>query len=377
MVAGVSLRRYLGEKEDLLLAMNRTYWNVYRVRLYRCFRYFNGGLTMDRKKMLVTPYFWGRDFEVDPNLVFALIPLRDPFIEVVEDHIKKVVEEFGLVCRKADDTFAPRVIMENIWEQINRARFIVADLTSKNPNVFYEVGIAHTLGKDVILIAQSEQDVPFDLRHIRYIQYEYTPPGMRTFEVALRHSIEALLSSESIADPGLLEVQSVLEQGFSRWKRFRRLPVLLDTVVPYDTVRTITACGDHLDDVLDEHRLAFMLATALWYGTGLVYWAQKNRENEEAVSVLLEILQRPERRPLYRTGLVLEHLSPSLRRRIIDQAREQLADDERVALVLEKAERGETLKFWEKELPKIYSPEAAEELIYQAKTSKRMKVSNK
>ena len=48
---------------------------------------------------------------------------------------------------------------------------MIADCTGRNPNVFYEIGIAHTLGRDVILITQNEADVPFDLRHLRYVQY--------------------------------------------------------------------------------------------------------------------------------------------------------------------------------------------------------------
>ena len=53
--------------------------------------------------------------------------------------------------------------MDVIWESINRARIVIADTTTRNPNVFYEIGICHTLGKDVILITQDSEDVPFDL----------------------------------------------------------------------------------------------------------------------------------------------------------------------------------------------------------------------
>jgi len=62
---------------------------------------------------------------------------------------------------------------------------IVADCTGKNPNVFYELGIAHTLGKPVIIITQSARRYPFDIKHIRYIQYEYTPGGLKSFEKKL------------------------------------------------------------------------------------------------------------------------------------------------------------------------------------------------
>jgi len=62
---------------------------------------------------------------------------------------------------------------------------VIADCTGRNPNVFYEIGLAHASGKPVILITQNSDDVPFDIRHLRYIQYDYTPRGMRVFEKRL------------------------------------------------------------------------------------------------------------------------------------------------------------------------------------------------
>ena len=59
--------------------------------------------------------------------------------------------------------------MHDILELISTSKVIICDLSGKNPNVFYEAGIAHTLGKEVILITQHESDVPFDLRPLRYI----------------------------------------------------------------------------------------------------------------------------------------------------------------------------------------------------------------
>lgn len=328
--------------------------------------------------LVTTPRFRGRGFEVDPNLVFVLIPFRTPFTEIFADHIQKVVSEFGLIARKADDIFAPREIMEDIWEQINRARFIIADLTGKNPNVFYEIGIAHTIGKEVILIAQSEEDVPFDLRHIRYFRYEHTPRGMQSFENDLRRTIAELLSADSIADPWLLEFKTMLNDQFTRWDRLKEAGVVrppFDAIIPPTLVTTLSAFADRLNDVLDESRLAFMLQASLWYGIDTIYWAEKNRENEKAVPVLLDTLQRPERRPFYRAGLALEYLSPSLRHTVIEQAQEQLEDNERMTLVLEKAEKGETLDFWENELSQILDPGLVKELIYQAKTSRRVEQS--
>ena len=61
--------------------------------------------------------------------------------------------------------------MEDVWKGIFQAKVVIADLTSRNPNVYYELGIAHTLGKRFILLAQNIDDIPFDLRHYRCILY--------------------------------------------------------------------------------------------------------------------------------------------------------------------------------------------------------------
>ena len=74
-----------------------------------------------------------------------------------------------------------------------KTRVLIADCTERNPNVFYEIGIAHTLGKQVILIARSDDDIPFDLRPIRYINYKYTPRGMSEFEGNLQKHLSFAL----------------------------------------------------------------------------------------------------------------------------------------------------------------------------------------
>jgi hypothetical protein len=102
---------------------------------------------------------------------------------------QKVVAAIGLTVKRADDFFTAHSIMADVWNAICGSRAIIADCTGRNPNVFYEIGVAHTIGKPVILTTQSRDDVPFDLRHLRYIEYEYTPPGMRQYEAALTETL--------------------------------------------------------------------------------------------------------------------------------------------------------------------------------------------
>jgi len=114
--------------------------------------------------------------------------------EIHNDQVKTTVEGLGFTCLRADDIYETKPIIETIWENINKAKFIIADLTGKNPNVFYELGVAHTVGKDVILLSQNINDVPFDLRHLKVILYETTPRGVENLTKQLSATIQSITS---------------------------------------------------------------------------------------------------------------------------------------------------------------------------------------
>ena len=88
-------------------------------------------------------------------------------------------------------------IVNYIWSLIFSAQIVICDCTGKNPNVFYELGLAHSLGKKTICITQNSNDIPFDIKHLRYIKYEYTPRGMKKFEEKLEQYV-AIASAENI-----------------------------------------------------------------------------------------------------------------------------------------------------------------------------------
>jgi len=96
------------------------------------------------------------------------------------------IEEAGFEPHRADDLFAPNNVVEDIWEYTKKSNIILADLTGKNPNVFYELGLAHAIAKPVILITESEQDIPFDLRAIRIIKYD---KNLHDWGILLRNAI--------------------------------------------------------------------------------------------------------------------------------------------------------------------------------------------
>lgn len=144
-----------------------------------------------RDKMLKQKsIFNNNDFVINDHLVFVVCPFKDEFNAIYEDQIKQVVEsELSMLCIRADEIYSNGPIIEDIWRLINEARVIVADMTERNPNVFYEVGLAHAIGKDVVLLAQDVNDIPFDLRHLRTIIYKNDFRGQKALYDALRKTL--------------------------------------------------------------------------------------------------------------------------------------------------------------------------------------------
>jgi len=99
---------------------------------------------------------------------FVMQPFAPPLGDYYDKIYKPAIEKAGLKSVRADaDIFGTGKIMDQVWEGINAAKVLVAELTSRNPNVFYELGLAHALKKPVVLVSSREEDVPFDLQHIR------------------------------------------------------------------------------------------------------------------------------------------------------------------------------------------------------------------
>ncbi len=128
--------------------------------------------------------------------VFVLMPFKPEFHAIYQDHILGVVEQLGLNCKRGDTFFSTNIIMQEIWSSIFYAQVCVADCTGKNPNVFYEIGIAHTLGRDCILITQTIDDVPFDVSHYRVIRYDPNVDGLLKLEAELKWTIEAVIRNK-------------------------------------------------------------------------------------------------------------------------------------------------------------------------------------
>ncbi len=130
---------------------------------------------------------------------FVMMPFASPLGNYYSSIYKPAIEKAKLIPVRADnEIFGAGKIMDQVWSGINSAKVLVAELTTKNPNVFYELGIAHALNKPVVLVSSNEDDVPFDLKHIRVIYYNKDDPfwGQKLLNKVAENIVSALKNPE-------------------------------------------------------------------------------------------------------------------------------------------------------------------------------------
>src|SRR5215475_3078399 len=105
------------------------------------------------------------------------MPFAEPIGGYYTTIYQPAIEKAKLRANRADaDIYGTGKIIDQIWNGINSARVLLAELTGRNANVLYELGLAHALHKPVVLVCSNEEDVPFDLRHVRVIYYDKDDP---------------------------------------------------------------------------------------------------------------------------------------------------------------------------------------------------------
>lgn len=125
----------------------------------------------DGRKIVFSPsIFQIPNGSIDSNLISVMMPFGQELSPVYES-IKEASAKAGFKCKRADDIWNHSTVIQDVFSLIFHSYVVVCDFTGKNPNVFYEAGIAHTLGKHVVPITQSAGDIPFDLQHHRYAIY--------------------------------------------------------------------------------------------------------------------------------------------------------------------------------------------------------------
>lgn len=124
------------------------------------------------------------------------MPFSDDFKNQWDLAFVPAIQDAGLTPYRGDEkSLGTNMIMRDVTKFIYDAIIIIADISGKNPNVMYELGLAHAAKKNVIILAQKNEDIPFDLNHIRYL--EYSPKNLLQLRNDLKYLIQHSLNQSS------------------------------------------------------------------------------------------------------------------------------------------------------------------------------------
>lgn len=153
-------------------------------------------------KMKKTKTKPSRKIKKTKDVCFVIMPFGGWGDDYYETIYCTAIEAAGLDHHRADDLFRPSTIVNDIWTYTKKAKLLLADLSGRNPNVFYELGLAHALAKPVILVAETMDEIPFDLRALRIITYEkHNPEWGRILREKIVTAIKEVLVSPLEAIP--------------------------------------------------------------------------------------------------------------------------------------------------------------------------------
>lgn len=167
---------------------SRTHWAVKDIDLYRVLEESITGV-----KLAPHVFNFPTHLPREDDLVAVMMPFDQRFNSVYSA-LQSATTEAGLRCQRADEIWKNPHVMDDVIGLIWSARVVISDLSSKNPNVFYETGIAHSLGRDVIPIAQSIEDIPFDLRSLRAATYLANGEGLESLKETVTKKLKQLVA---------------------------------------------------------------------------------------------------------------------------------------------------------------------------------------
>ena len=124
--------------------------------------------------------------------IAVMMPFKSEFDPVYEA-IKRACSALRIEARRVDEIYTPTRIIDDVFSTIAQGRLVICDLTDRNANVLYETGLAHALNKEVIMITQNIDDVPFDLSQFRVLKYLLNQEGLIRLTEDLQQTIRATL----------------------------------------------------------------------------------------------------------------------------------------------------------------------------------------
>lgn len=206
---------------------------------------------------------------------FVLMPFHESFDDTYQLGIKGACEEAGYYCERLDEQIFESSMLDRIYNQIAKADLVVADLTGRNVNVFYETGYAHALGKRVILLTRTIDDIPFDLKHHFHIVYS---DGIAHLRAKLRERASYYLQHPLDNAGNPFSQMTIVLNGQSLGPDTDSIAIRARSAFPeFPGISCIDASFHFSDGTLESREIEVRLITSElfpssgWHGSSFVY----------------------------------------------------------------------------------------------------------
>jgi hypothetical protein len=239
---------------------------------------------------------------------FVIMPFGDPKEDpekarklelIYSEFIKPSVESIyipgkpdeTISCHRADKTARPGEVITHIIENLVSADIVIADLSGRSPNVFYELGVRHSVNNNTILISDNLDDVPFDLRGLRTITYKWDPEQMLKLQRLLKDAITEILNEPDKIDnpvrrhlynreidklirqpapPGYDVIKNILNEMSSLKKAFGEQTSEIRDIISRITIEK----APNLNNLKDQYNLKFFEGIWREEPTGILLYAK-------------------------------------------------------------------------------------------------------
>jgi len=174
---------------------------------------------MAKKKTCFIIMAIGDQYDSQGNVIVTQEKLREDYDLVIKEAILKADKNIEVV--RADDVYNPGTMSTDIMMRIMKSDLVIADITYPNPNVFYELGLRHACKSGTIIIKNNsiENNVPFDISHLRHIKYDTDLKGLNKFSRDLKSLFSLFDQQQPDTDNHFLETAKIIEFEYPSYKR--------------------------------------------------------------------------------------------------------------------------------------------------------------
>ena len=175
---------------------------------------------METKTCFVIMPISGRKYE---NIEVTDGDLRSRYYDLIKEAINRVRPDLEVI--RADEVSMSGTISTDIVMRIMRSDYVIADVSYPNPNVFYELGLRHACRAGTIILKdKSSSSPPFDISHLRYVEYENTPSGLKDLAKNLHRFFEEIDKNPKRPDNHFLEIAKLTEYDFPSYAKKKEKP---------------------------------------------------------------------------------------------------------------------------------------------------------